>query len=76
MGGTRLTSHLQSIRGFYSSFTDYKSDLQAVIVTYKQVKGLFKTQLRGQLGKDLLCVLYVFPLYFYGLFTAVSRTYS
>jgi hypothetical protein len=43
MGGTRLTSYLRSIRGFYGSFTDCKSDLQAVIVTYKQVEGPFKT---------------------------------
>jgi hypothetical protein len=38
------------------------------------VKGLYGgslgTQLGGQLGKDFLCVLYVFPLCFYGLFTA------
>ena len=70
MGGTRLIGHLRSVRGFYGSFTDCKSDLQAVIVTYRQVRGPFKTQLRGQLGKDFLCVLYVFPLCFYGLFTA------
>ena len=35
MGRIRLTGYLQSIRGFYGSFTDYKSDLQTVIVTYK-----------------------------------------
>jgi hypothetical protein len=35
MGGTRLIGHLRSIRGFYGPFTDYKSDLQTIIVTYK-----------------------------------------
>ena len=73
MGGTRLISHLRSVRGFYGSFTDCKSDLQAVIVTYRQVGGLLKTQLGGQLGKDFLCVLYVFPLCFYGLFMACEQ---
>jgi hypothetical protein len=38
------------------------------------VKGLYGgslgTQLGGQLGKDFLCVLYIFPLCFYSLFTA------
>jgi hypothetical protein len=42
MGRTRLIGYLQFIRGFYSLFTDYKSDLQTVIVTYKQVKEPLK----------------------------------
>jgi hypothetical protein len=42
-------------------------------VTYRQVEGPFKTQLKGQLRKDFLCVLYVFPLCFYSLFTAYKQ---
>ena len=73
MGGTRLIGYLQSIRGFYGLFTDYKSDLQAVKVTYKQVKRLLKTQLKRQLRKDFLYILYIFPLCFYSLFTAYKQ---
>ena len=38
------------------------------------IKGLYEgslgTQLGGQLGKDFLYILYIFPLCFYSLFTA------
>jgi len=76
MGGTRLISHLQSIRGFYSLFTDRKSDLQTVIMTYKQVKEPFKAQLREQFEGSSYYTRYIFPLYFYNLFTAVNKTHS
>jgi hypothetical protein len=73
MGGTRLTGHLQSVRGFYSSFTDYKSDLQTVIVTHRQVKEPLRTQLGEQFKGSSYYTYYVFPLCFYGLFTACKQ---
>jgi hypothetical protein len=39
MGGTRLTAHLQSVRASCGPFTDRKSNLQAVIMAYKRVRG-------------------------------------
>jgi hypothetical protein len=42
-------------------------------MTYRLYEGSLETQLEGQLGKDFLCVLYVFPLCFYGLFTACKQ---
>ena len=68
MSGTRLTGHLRSVRGFYGSFTDRKSDLQTVIVTYKQVKEPLKAQLGEQFEGSSYYTRYIFPLYFYSLF--------
>ena len=76
MGGTRLTGHLRSVRGFYGSFTDRKSDLQTVIVTHRQVREPLGAQLGEQFEGSSYYTRYIFPLYFYGLFTAVSRTHS
>jgi hypothetical protein len=39
-------------------------------MTYRPYRGSLGTQLGGQLREDFLCVLYVFPLCFYSLFTA------
>ena len=64
------------MRGFYGSFTDRKSDLQTVIVTHRQVKEPLRAQLREQFKESSYYTRYIFPLYFYGLFTAVSRTHS
>ena len=68
MSGTRLTGHLRSVKGFYDSFTDCKSDLQTVIMTYRQVKEPLKAQLREQFKGSSYYTRYIFPLYFYSLF--------
>jgi hypothetical protein len=64
------------MRGFYSSFTDYKSDLQTIIVTYKQVKKPLRAQLGEQFKGSSYYTRYIFPLYFYSLFAAINRTHS
>jgi hypothetical protein len=64
MGGTRLTGHLWSVRGFYGSFTDCKSDLQTVIITHRQVRELLRAQLGEQFKGSSYYTRYIFPLYF------------
>jgi hypothetical protein len=42
-------------------------------MTHRLYRGSLGTQLGGQLEKDFLCVLYVFPLCFYSLFMACKQ---
>ena len=64
------------MRGFYGSFTDRKSDLQTVIVTHRQVREPLGAQLGEQFEGSSYYTRYIFPLYFYNLFTAVNKTHS